>query len=97
RHAKRMLGRPSPARGGHLQNFPRDDHALDFAGALADGAELDVAVELLRWVILDEPIPTVELHGLVADADGDFAGVELGHAGFAGDALACVLEHGGAL
>src|SRR6185312_16714142 len=65
--------------------------------AFADGAELHIAVELLRWVVFDEAVAAVELHGLVADAHGYFAGVELGHAGFAGDALARVLEHGGAL
>ena len=48
-----------------LQQLPRDHQALDLAGAFADGAELDVAVELLDRVVLDEAVAAVDLHGLV--------------------------------
>ena len=59
-----------------------DDQLLDFAGAFANGAELDVAIILFGGIILDEAVAAVDLHTLVGDADGDFAGKELGHAGF---------------
>src|ERR1700675_1318667 len=64
----------------------RDDEALNFAGAFADGAELHVAVILLRRIILDEAVTAVNLHGFVGDAHGHFTGVELRHARFARDA-----------
>ncbi len=38
----------SPARWMNLENFAGDDHALNFAGAFANGAQLDVAIILLR-------------------------------------------------
>src|SRR5579872_161163 len=61
-----------------------DDQALDFAGAFADGAELHVAVKLLRGIVLDEAVAAENLHGFVGHAHGGLAGVELGHAGLLG-------------
>src|SRR3954469_19857244 len=44
-----------------LQQLPCDDQTLNLAGAFADGAQLHVAVELLGWVVFDEPVATVDL------------------------------------
>src|SRR5271166_1835309 len=63
-----------------------NDQPLNFAGAFADGAELDVTIILFGGIVLDESVPAVNLHAFVGDADGHFAGEELGHAGFAGEA-----------
>src|SRR5947209_5657959 len=62
-----------------LQQLAGDDHALDLAGAFADGAELYVAIELLRGIVLDEPIAAVDLHAFVGTAHCDFAGEQLRH------------------
>jgi len=40
-----------------LEQLPGNYQPLDFAGTLADRAQLYVAVELLRWIIFDEPQP----------------------------------------
>src|ERR1700756_3192578 len=61
------------------QNLAGDDDALDLARALADGAELDVAVELFDWIILDETIAAVELYRIVANPYGNLARHQLGH------------------
>src|SRR6266478_6373574 len=55
------------------EELPGNHQLLNFAGAFTDGAELHVAVILLRGVILDEPIAAVNLHALVGHLDGDFA------------------------
>ena len=64
----------SPAGGVDLENFAGDDHALNLAGAFADGAELDVPVELLHRVVLDEAIAAVDLHRLVRHPAGRLFG-----------------------
>ena len=51
-----------------FQQLARDDQALNFAGAFADGAELDVAIELLDRIIFDEAVAAVDLDGFVGDA-----------------------------
>src|SRR5579883_1201166 len=97
-------GLPPPRRGGGrlraafevAKEFAGDDQALDFAGAFADGAELDVAVELFGGVILEEAVAAVNLHALVGGAHRGFAGIELGHRRLAGDGAALILEPGGA-
>src|ERR1700674_3960938 len=72
------------------EDLARNDHALNFAGAFAYGAQLYVAVKLLRRIVLDESVPAEHLHRLVGHAHRDFAGVKLGHARFAREALAPV-------
>ena len=54
-----------------------DDQSLHLAGALADGADLGVAVVLLGAVVLDEAVATVDLHAALAAEDRRFAGHEL--------------------
>ena len=44
-----------------FEGLAADDRALDFRCAFADGAELDIALELLEWVVFDETVPAVEL------------------------------------
>src|SRR5580658_10607510 len=92
-----VLAHRSSARRGHFEDFAGDDHALYLAGAFPDGAQLDVAIELLHWIIFDEAVTAEELHGLAADFYSYFTGEELGHGGLARDLAAGVLEHGGAL
>ena len=55
-----------------------DDELLDLARALADRAELDVAVELLDREVLREPVAAVDLDRAVGRAHRDLGGVELG-------------------
>src|ERR1700740_3457725 len=64
------------------EQLPRNDQLLDFAGTFADGAELYITIKLFRGIVLDETVAAVNLHALVGDADGDFAGKKFGHAGF---------------
>src|SRR5688572_30088846 len=78
------------------QELTRDDQALDFAGALADGAQLDVTEEFLGRVVFDESVPAVNLHRLFGGPDGNLARVQLGHGRLAPGAHdALVLEPGG--
>src|SRR5689334_13001890 len=68
------------------EQLARNDEFLNFAGAFADGTELDVAIELFRGIVLDEAVATVDLHALIGHADGNFTGEKLCHAGFASKA-----------
>src|SRR6476469_6612809 len=79
-----------------LQQLARDHHALDFAGALANGAQLDIAIELLDRIVFDEPVAAVDLHGFIADSDGHFGREQLRHRGLFCDPLAGIF-HGACL
>src|SRR5580692_13176206 len=68
------------------QNLARDHHPLDFAGSLADGAQLHIAIELFCGVVLDKSISAVNLYGLIRYAHSHFARIKLRHAGFLRDA-----------
>src|ERR1019366_8451227 len=58
-----------------LQDLARDDQALNFAGAFADGAELDVAVKLLGRIVLDKSVAAMNLHPFVGAPHCDLAGI----------------------
>src|SRR5579864_9250813 len=68
------------------EKLASDHQPLNFAGALANGAELNVPVEFFGRVILDESVSTENLHGFIGYANRNFARVEFGHAGFAREA-----------
>ena len=70
---------------------------LDLAGALSDGAQLDVSVELLHRIVLDVAITTVNLDGLVRHAAAHLGAVELGQAGGLAVGQVRVLQVGGLL
>src|SRR5690349_24498072 len=69
----RAANEPHPPRSA-FQQLTGDHQPLDFAGAFAYGAELDVAVELLHRIVFDEAVAAVDLNGVVADANRDFRG-----------------------
>src|ERR1039457_760044 len=69
----------------------RDHEPLDFARALADGAELYVPVELLDGKVLDEAVTAVDLDGALGRAHGDLGRVELRLCGKPGDFFSRVL------
>src|SRR5580704_12692909 len=79
------------------EQAPGNDQLLNFAGALADGAELDVTVKLFGRVILDKAVAAVDLHAFVGDAYSHLAGEELGHAGFAGETHVFLIGEPGGL
>src|SRR5712691_3458356 len=79
-----------------LEQLARDHHALDLAGAFADGAQLHVPVELFDRIILDEPVAAVNLHGLIGGTHRGLRGVQLGHGRFLVNVCAVVLHPGGA-
>src|SRR5712692_5034131 len=81
----------SSARLPLLENLTRNYHALDFAGAFADGAEFGVAIKFLYRVVLHEAVASKNLHRFVGDAHADFAGVEFRHAGFLREARAFLI------
>src|ERR1700733_8831021 len=62
-----------------IQDLAGNDKPLNLAGTFADGAKLDVAVELLHWVVLDKAVPPVELHRLITHPHRYFAGHQLSH------------------
>src|SRR5262249_45615762 len=62
-----------------LQQLPRDHQALDLAGALADGAELHIAIKLFRRVVLDKAVAAVDLYAFVGRLHRHLAGIKLGH------------------
>src|SRR4051794_35421527 len=74
---------------------PRDHHLLNLVGALADREDLGVAVEAAHGVLLDVAVAAVDLHGLLAGADGQAAGLELGLGRRQREALAGVLFRSG--
>src|SRR2546421_707910 len=57
-------------RGLVFQKLTGDNQALNFAGSLTDGAQLDVAIEFLHRIILDESVSAVDLHRFVSDSHG---------------------------
>src|SRR6187401_3539874 len=60
------------------KQLPPNHKPLDFAGSLADGAQLDVAEVLFSGVVLHKAVAAVNLHAFLGDAHGDLAGIELG-------------------
>ena len=73
-----------------------DHHALNFAGAFADLAELGVAKVPLDRELARVAVSAVDLQRAVARARRRFAGVELRHAGLARVLLALIAQHRGA-
>src|ERR1700674_4503130 len=73
-----------------FQQLPRNHHPLNFACPFANRAQLYVAIKLLRRIILDEPIPAVDLHTFIGAPHCYLAGVKLGHRGFHRGLLASV-------
>src|SRR5215831_12387346 len=78
-----------------LQQLPRDHQSLNLAGAFANRTQLHVAIEFFRGIILDEPVPSMNLHRFIRALHCDFAGKELGHGGFHRGLQARVLHAGG--
>src|SRR5436309_8405781 len=85
----------SPTSG--IQQLARDDEALNFARALADRQQLDVAEVLLGGIVLHEAVAAVDLDAVVGDPHGDLARVQLRHRGLFRHAAAQVLEVRGAI
>src|ERR1700690_1784825 len=52
-----------------IEDLARDHKPLNFAGAFADGARLDVAVEFFHRIVLEEPVAAVNLHRLIGHAN----------------------------
>jgi hypothetical protein len=61
---------------GHLAG---DDHALDFAGALPDPLDAELAEEALGHVLAHVAAAAEHLDGAVGDPARHLRGVELGH------------------
>src|SRR5579883_2670073 len=66
-----------------LQQLTRDHKALNLARAFANGAELDVAIELFDRVVLDEAVAAVNLQRLVGHTHRNFRRKQFRHGGFA--------------
>src|SRR5580698_5652211 len=49
-----------------LQQLPRNHHPLNLARPLANRAQLHIAIKLLRRIVLDEAISTMNLHAFLA-------------------------------
>src|ERR1700722_20363612 len=75
-----------------LQELARDHQALDLTGALADGAQLHVPIELFDRVVLDESVATMDLHGFVRGAHRNLGSRQLRHGPFLADALPAILH-----
>src|SRR5688500_4250264 len=72
------------------QQVPRDDHAMHFAGALADAAHAGRAVPALQRELLADAVAPVDLDGGIDDAAQHLARVELGDGGLHPRVLAAV-------
>src|SRR5512134_3372321 len=70
-----------------------DHQALDLARAFADRAQLDVAEELLRRVILHESVSPMDLHALFGRTHGNLTGIELGNRRLERRALDLLIAH----
>src|SRR5688572_33143150 len=84
-------------RGSAGKELTRDDQALDLAGALANGGELYVAKELLRWIVLDEAVAAENLDAVLRHSDGDLARVQLRHCRLQRRPQPLLLHRGGAV
>src|SRR2546425_466814 len=58
---------------------PRDDQALDLAGAFEKGVDLGVAVPFLDREVADVAVAAADLDRLLGDFDRHLAGLQLGH------------------
>src|SRR5438552_6115136 len=58
---------------------PRDDQALDLAGAFEKGVDLGVAVPFLDREVADVAVAPADLDRLLGDLDRHLAGLQLGH------------------
>src|SRR6185503_10147899 len=100
---RRAEARTSPARtaaaisSGVGNEVPRDDHALDFVGALADLAQLAVAQRALDGELAGVAVAAVDLDGAIAGAHRHLRRPQLGRRRLVGVALPVVAEPGGAL
>ena len=65
-----------------------DGHELNVGGSLVDGANFDVAVELLDGIGRGEADAAEPLEGAAGDALGDLRAEELGHGGLFHDGVA---------
>src|SRR5437667_9830823 len=61
---------------------PRDDQALDLAGAFEERVDLGVAVPLLDREVADVAVAAADLDRLLGHLHGDLAGLQLGHRSF---------------
>src|ERR1017187_353603 len=80
-----------------LEDLPCDDQPLNFAGALANRAQLYIAVKLLGGIVLDKSIAAVNLHALVGAAHRNLAAVELRHRGLERGLHTGILHRGRAM
>src|ERR1700746_327201 len=65
--------------GGAFGHLAGDDHALDFAGALPDPLDAELAEEALGHVLAHVAASAENLDGAVGDPARHLRGVELGH------------------
>src|SRR5207253_1729041 len=79
---------PSPGLTG--SQGPRDDEALDLAGAFEKGVDLGVAVPLLDGEVADVAVAAADLDRLLGDLHRHLAGLELRHRAFGLGELATV-------
>src|SRR5215467_562859 len=79
------------------QHLPGDHETLNFAGAFADGRQLDVPKELLGRIVFHEPVAAVDLHAVVGRLHGDLARIQLRHRRLERHTLAAVLHPGGSI
>src|SRR4029077_9345385 len=74
----RLASAPSKVRA-LLEQFFRDDHALDFVRALVDGEDARVAIRALDPSLFHEPHAAVDLQHAVDDEDSHVGAVALDH------------------
>src|SRR5690606_29172003 len=72
---------PGSRGAGLAQQVTSDDQPLDLAGPFADLADLGVSQDAFDRVLVQQPLGPEELDGGARGADGELAGVELGHGG----------------
>src|SRR2546421_5991721 len=72
------------SRSGAANEVPRDDHALDFVGALADLAQLAVAQRALDGKLARVAVAAVDLDGAIACAHRHLRRPQLGRRRFVG-------------
>src|SRR5439155_25026067 len=69
---------------------PRDDQALDLAGAFEEGVDLGVAMPLLEKEVADVAVAAADVDRLIGDLDRDLARLELRHRAFGLGELATI-------
>src|ERR1700722_2684663 len=69
----------SPPARSLPQQLPRNHHPLNLTSPLANRTQPHITIKLLRRIVLDDPMPSMDLPPLVADSASCLTRIQLRH------------------